>query len=104
MSRLDDYLSRQRARYGEQFDDSSLSRKFARYFNSGQRIEVLFSYGEVKRGTVSATTGWRPSFMLMLTKRSIGSSWLLSDRDSVIAVIAGGKRISVASETRAEVK
>jgi hypothetical protein len=42
---------------------------------------------ETKRGTVGVTTGWKPCFLLMLTKRSIGSSHTLSARDSILRTI-----------------
>jgi hypothetical protein len=87
ITRLESYLQRCRDRWGDKFDASGLAHSFAGHYNTGDRIEVQFEYGEVKRGTVAATTGWRPSFMLMLTKRSSGSIWLLSDRDKVLKVV-----------------
>jgi hypothetical protein len=85
MSQFQDYCDRLRAKYGDKFTDIGLAQKFRPYFR-GQRIKVRFSYGETKTGTVGGTTGWQPSLMLMLTKRSLGSSHLLSDRDEIIAV------------------
>ena len=80
---FDDYCARLRAKHGDKFSDGGLAHKFRPYFR-GRRIKVRFTCGTVKSGTVSGTTGWRPSLMLMLTKRSIGSSWLLSDADEIL--------------------
>ena len=80
-----DYCQRLIHDHGNKFDDSNLSRKFAPYFH-GPRIKVRFATGEIKSGTVSGTTGWRPSLMLMLTRRSLGSIWLLTDQDEIIEV------------------
>jgi hypothetical protein len=77
-----DYVARLQNRHGDKFSDADLSPEFAKFY--GQRIEVRFSCGTVKRGFVSGTTGWRPSLMLMLRRNSSGSSWLLSDRDTVV--------------------
>ena len=63
------------------FSDSDLAKQFVPYFESGQRIEVKFIWGdkiELKRGTVGVTTGWKPVFLLMKNSRSIGSSDILT--------------------------
>lgn len=80
------------------FDESDLAPEFIPYFNSQERIKVQFEYGEIKTGTVGITTGWKPCFLLMLTKRSIGSSWCLSSKDTIIGVKKkGGKYETSAS-------
>lgn len=80
------------------FDQSALAPEFVPYFNSQQRIKVRFEYGEIKTGTVGITGGWKPCFLLMLTKRSIGSSWCLSSKDTIIGVKKkGGKYETSAS-------
>lgn len=85
---FDAYCGRLRAAHGNKFRDGGLSRKFAPYFR-GPRIKVRFSCGTIKSGTVSGTTGWEPSLMLMLTRRSTGSSWLLSDKDEFLSIQRG---------------
>ena len=85
----EEYCKRGRAKYGSKFNGSGLAEKFVSYYNSGERITVGFVGAdgkgyEVKTGTVSATNGWAPSFVLMATKRSTGSGWLISDRDLVL--------------------
>ena len=65
------------------FNDRELSRQFVPYYNSQQRIEVDTG-GTVLRGYVGVTTGWTPSFFLMLKANSIGSPWILSDSDKIL--------------------
>jgi hypothetical protein len=79
-----DYTNRLKTRHGDQFDASGLAPKFRQYF--GQRIEVKFSCGTIKRGYVTGTTGWKPALMLLLRRNSMGSSWLLSDKDTLVQV------------------
>ncbi|HHT9136783.1 MAG TPA: hypothetical protein ACFYEK_05990 [Candidatus Wunengus sp. YC60] len=67
-------------------DNSNLNPDFTRYYENGKRIEVDFGY-EKKRGTIGKTTGWKPSYLLMLTKRSTGSSYLISKDNKVVKVI-----------------
>ena len=66
-------------------DSSNLDPRFERFYRSGERIELTTHYenGETwtRRGYVSRTTGWRPSYILMNNSRSMGSSDLLSARD-----------------------
>jgi len=83
---FEDYKEGKAREYGEKFDSSELDKQFISYFESGERIKVKFSCGDLKTGTVGITTGWKPVFILMLTKRSIGSSWTLSKKDKIIAV------------------
>lgn len=87
------YTVRQRrGLYAGKFNESGLAKQFVPYYESQRRIEVAFydingQEYERKRGTVSMTTGWAPSFMLMLTRRSRGSSYRLNDRDKIVRVV-----------------
>lgn len=81
------YLNRKYNQYGDKFTDSELSKQFIPYFESGQRIIVKNRWGETMRGYVGVTTGWKPSFLLMLRSNSIGSSILLSDEDSIVGTV-----------------
>ncbi len=75
---FDDYIQRKKAEYGEKFDPSDLDARFVPAFESGERVRLKF-YGEgVKTGTVSVSTGWKPVFILILTRRSMGSSYTLN--------------------------
>lgn len=87
---FESYTGRLLRQHGDKFDGSDLAPKFAEHF--GHRVEVKFSSGEVKRGWVSGTTGWRPSLMLMLRRHSRGSSWLLADKDALVRVLEYGPR------------
>ena len=68
-------------------DYSAIAKKFSVYYGTDTRIKVGFvskegDIYETKTGTVSMTTGWKP--MLMLRKNSIGSSYLLTDKDVIL--------------------
>lgn len=68
-------------------DTSHLAIKFTPHYNSNQRIEVLTPYGERIRGYVGKTTGWRPSYILLARRNSIGSSELLDSRYIITTLI-----------------
>jgi hypothetical protein len=53
------------------------------YLHSGKRVEVKTGYGEILRGFIGITSGWIPVFLLVRTKRSLGSIWTL-DKNTVI--------------------
>jgi len=84
MQSFSEYLGRARWKHGSQFDPSLLDRRFVPYFESGERISVKFSWGEVKRGTIGVTTGWKPVFLLMRTSRSMGSSDTLGRQETIV--------------------
>jgi len=84
MTRYDDLLRRRQNQYGSLFSSADLTPAFVSAFNTGERITVEFDWGERRRGTVGVTTGWRPTFILMLTRRSLGSSYALTERDKEI--------------------
>jgi hypothetical protein len=100
MSRYQELLERKRKEYGPRFSESGLDLRFARFFDSGQRIKVE-TCGMVLTGRVSVTTGWQPCFILMRTSRSMGSPWTLGTRDKILAVQHGRKYVPVES-TRKE--
>jgi len=93
-TRFGQYVFRRRREHGERFNLDSLAEKWIEHFNSGSRIEVRFSCGTVKRGTVAATTGWVPSFLLIRTSRSLGSSWLLGEHDELVKIVRHGPRLA----------
>lgn len=75
---------KRRAGEDSRFDAVNLSKKFIPFYESGERIKIEFSSGIIKSGTIGITTGWKPVFILLLTKRSTGSSWTLSEKDSIM--------------------
>jgi hypothetical protein len=87
MKRFVDLIAKGKEKYGKHFDDRDLVRKFIPFYESGQRIEVDFGYGTIKRGTVGVTTGWIPEFILLLRRDSFGSSYTLSNKDKIVKVI-----------------
>jgi len=78
------FLERKYDEYQDTFNNKDLARQFIPYYGSDQRITVQFPGGTIKRGIVGATTGKRPCFLLLLTKRSISSSWLLDKKCKII--------------------
>lgn len=82
------YIKRKELEYGDKFDPSNLPSHLVPYYESNARIEIKTSYGEIKRGRVGVTTGWRPSFLLMPRIDSRGSSELLDHSTQVIKVIS----------------
>lgn len=87
MSNYQEYLERKQSEYGKKFNSSNLNKDFIRYYENQERIEVDFGY-EVKRGRIGITTGWKPSFLLMLTKGSIGSSHLINNKCKVLKIVS----------------
>jgi hypothetical protein len=87
MSNFESYLKRKEREFGSEFDASDLAPQFVEFYNNNARIEVDLGF-EVKRGRIGVTTGWKPCFLLMLTKRSIGSSYTLGKNDKVLRVVS----------------
>ena len=87
------YLARKAREHGDKFDASELLPAFRQYYGTGQRIQITTEYDNgtrwVRTGRVSATTGWRPAFLLMARSNQIGSSDVLGPRDRITAVQRG---------------
>lgn len=97
---FDNYVDRKKREHGDKFDAAELHQKFRSYFHSEQRVKVRAYYpdsGEswTRTGRVSATTGWRPAFLLMHRSSDRGSSDVLSERDEVVAVQRSGKYVTI---------
>lgn len=84
-SHMQDIIAHGRWKHGEQFDSSDLDPRFARYYFSKERIKIKDG-SEVLTGTVAKTTGWKPSFILLRTSRSISSHILLNKYCELIGV------------------
>lgn len=78
-------------RTGRKMDYSDLDKRFERYYDSGERVEVEWkegfedftgygnkSNGKKARFYVGKSTGWKPIFLMILTKRSLGGTTILS--------------------------
>lgn len=90
-SKYDRYIRRRKLEWGKKFSSKRLSKQFIPHFNEGNRIEVKMESGEVLRGTIGVTTGWVPSFILMLRIDSTGSPYLLTDNDTIVKVVRRGR-------------
>jgi hypothetical protein len=88
MENYQEYLKRGKSQHGSRFDTSDLDPRFVPFFRTGQRIKVE-TCGTFLTGTVGVTTGWKPCFLLMRTKRSMGSPWTLGPADRLVAVQIG---------------
>lgn len=105
---LEAVLHANKLKHGDKWDSSDLAPKFVPFYH-GQRIKVRFSVGGggsetdllnnviEKTGIVSMTTGWRPSFMLILRATDCDSQWLLSQEDEIVAVQHGRTYVPVAN-------
>ena len=85
MTKFEQFLNKKRREYGEKFDSSDLDKRFVSAFNSGERIEIE-DFGEKMKGYVGVTTGWKPVFLLMKTKRSTDSCVTLSPTVTCVKV------------------
>jgi hypothetical protein len=95
-----EYINRKRQEYGDKFSDRDLQAQYIPYYESGERIEVTITYPNgktyVRRGTIGATTGWIPCFLLMRRSSDRSSSDTLTNPDlRITAVIRNGKRIAL---------
>jgi len=81
-----EFIKRKKEEYGSKFNTSDINEKFIPYYESQQRITIGFGHGEVKRGTVGVTTGWKPAFILILTKRSKSSSYIIDNDCQILAI------------------
>ena len=81
------YINRKQRKYGEEFDDSDLSKQFVEYYENERRIEVDFGNGEIKRGRIGISTGWKPIFLLMLKSNSTGSCYTLTDKCKILRIM-----------------
>ena len=87
MRNYQEYIQRKQKTLGLMFDPSELAPQFIPFYENEKRIEVKFLDGEVKRGRVGTTTGWKPIFLLLLTQRSMGSCYTLHQDDKILKVI-----------------
>ena len=74
-----------------QQDNSDLDKRFTPYYESGQRVEVIWkegfedfsgygcrTKGHKARFRVGKSTGWKPIYLMILSKRSLGGAAILS--------------------------
>lgn len=99
MAAYDDAIARGKARHGDKWSDAELLPAFRRWYGTGERVKVRYTYRdgstEDTTGTIGMTTGWRPAFLLIRTSRSIGSSYVIGQNDKVVAVKRGSKYVSL---------
>jgi hypothetical protein len=87
MTRFEEYCERQTARFGARFVQPSGTPELIAAYNDQARYEVdVDGAGPewIKRGRVSLSTGWQPTFLLILSRRSLGSSIHLDSRSIIL--------------------
>jgi len=88
MSRFSELLRKRRNELGNKFDASDLEcvcPAILEAFESGQRVRLSRDGGQTySDGYIGNTTGWKPCFLLVHNRRSLGSSYCIDQRDSVI--------------------
>lgn len=96
---LTEALARLAARHPEQWSTEYAAALFAsplrEHYESQRRVRVTTTYdgGETltRTGTVSTTSGWRPSFMLMHRSNATGSWDLLDPERDVVTHVQYGR-------------
>lgn len=85
-------------RWGDKFVEPEASNQQKIWFGD-MRVEVVSPSGYTRRGTISITTGWQPSLMLIHRRGSSGSWDLLHENDIIVAAITKrSQRIEVAHD------
>ncbi len=65
-------------------DYSELDPRFLDYFESGQRIEITYEWGETERCYVGKSTGYKPIWLLIRKKNSFGGEALMPNKITAI--------------------
>lgn len=60
-------------------DRSGLDNRFKQFFDSGERIEVTYDWGEKERFYVRRSTDWKPCWIALKKRNSYGGGALLQD-------------------------
>ena len=66
-------------------DNSKLDSRLTPYYESGERVEVTYKWGEVERFYVGKSTGWKPIYITIKRRNSIAGGGVLSN-DSITSV------------------
>ncbi len=66
-----------------------------RAYDQRQRVKVRFYGTEIKSGTIGMSTGWQPVALLILTSRSMGSSWIIDQRTELLGIKRGRVYVEV---------
>lgn len=73
-------------------DLSHLDPAMRRYYQTGERVEVVYNDGEIERFYVGKSTGWRPSYLKIKTTRSLGGDlWGKYEQERVVSIRGTGK-------------
>lgn len=96
IERLSDVVTRQ---HGDRADISAIASCdpwLINAYDSKVRVRVENTkWGDVRTGTVSRSTGWRPCLLLIARSNQVGSSDVLGPDDRVTAFWNGRKYVEV---------
>ena len=90
-SKYEEAMEQGKRKWGDKFVPPKVTTEQRAFFR-GPRVEVVSPSGYTRRGTISITTGWMPSLMLMHRRGQTGSWDLLKVDDIVTAWIDSRSR------------
>jgi hypothetical protein len=87
-----EFVWRKKREYGDRFSAADLDQRFVPFFESGARIRIAEGSEEVT-GTIGATTGPKPAFLLMRRSSDMDSEIVLGPRTKILAVQRNGRYV-----------
>jgi hypothetical protein len=82
---FEQYCKDKKRQYGELFSTKNLAQQFTPYLYTNTRLKIKDEHGKIHFGSIGVTTGWVPVFLLMHSKRCIGSSFVLNKEHKILA-------------------
>ena len=86
-ARYEGFIARKAREYGDKFDHSDLDSvdvSIRTAYETRYRVRVASDDGFERDGYIGVTTGWKPSFLLLWNRRSLGSSVLIHSGMKVV--------------------
>lgn len=68
-------------------DYSGLSERLTPYYESRERIEITYANGERIRCRVGMTTGWKPAYIAILRRDSVGGFIIATENIERIQIV-----------------
>lgn len=68
-------------------DNSDLDSRFDYAYKEKRRVEVVYNDGTKSRFWVGKSTGWKPRYLEIKTRRSIGGSSIYAPKDAKINIL-----------------
>ena len=90
MNNFPEFCARKQREYGEKFDPIdllSVAGSIRNLYETGYRVRLSRDNGiTFQDGYIGVTTGWKPCFILLWNKRSMGGSYIIGKDDRVVKV------------------